>query len=254
MIKKIPLIILSGLLLACGSDAQQDDVAVQQDLSMEVAADANLPDLNVPEDVLPDLTPVDDVSPDLAIPQETKETAPFDIHETKAEAEVYVEEVFVEEIHDAEVFESEIFVEEVIPEAEVFVEEISQPETVEEEVVAEVTTEDVAPDVIPIAEYKTVSPEELNQMLQDNEDFLLINVHIPYGGEIPGTDLHVPYNDIPALEGALGYDLGTKAVLYCFSGPMSKWAMDDLIDLGYWNLLDLPAAMMGWQGAGYPLD
>jgi len=38
-----------------------------------------------------------------------------------------------------------------------------------------------------------ITVEELNTMLQ-SRDFPLINVHIPYEGEIPGTDAHIPYN------------------------------------------------------------
>lgn len=30
----------------------------------------------------------------------------------------------------------------------------------------------------------------------ENKDFLLLNVHITYEGEIQGTDLFVPYNEI----------------------------------------------------------
>ncbi len=87
-----------------------------------------------------------------------------------------------------------------------------------------------------------------------NKDFDLINVHIPNAGEIPGTDVHVPYNQIPALEARLEKDLAKKAVLYCLTGPMSALAASDLVELGYCRIYDMPAGMVGWEAEGYPLD
>ena len=39
-----------------------------------------------------------------------------------------------------------------------------------------------------------VSPGALAAELED-KDFLLINVHVPYAGEVPGTDAHISYQD-----------------------------------------------------------
>lgn len=46
--------------------------------------------------------------------------------------------------------------------------------------------------------YRNITAPELKAMLED-KDFLLVNVHIPYEGEIPGTDLFVPYNEIDKI-------------------------------------------------------
>ncbi len=102
-------------------------------------------------------------------------------------------------------------------------------------------------------EVTNINPSELNEMLQD-KDFQLINVHIPYAGEIPGTDVHIPYTDISDIEEHLGNNPGAKAVLYCLTGPMSAIAADDLVELGYCRIYDLPAAMVGWQAEGYPIE
>jgi len=103
------------------------------------------------------------------------------------------------------------------------------------------------------AEVHEISPAELNEMMAD-KDFELINVHIPHAGEIPGTDVHIPYTDLAALEEHLGGDVGAKAVLYCLTGPMSSIAADDLIERGYCQIYDLPAGMVGWQAVGFPVD
>lgn len=101
-------------------------------------------------------------------------------------------------------------------------------------------------------EVVNLTPQELYAMLQD-KDFELINVHVPYEGELPDTDAHVKYTETDALEDHLGHDLAAKAVLYCKTGPMSKTATQNLVDRGYCRIYDLPAGMNGWTAAGYDL-
>lgn len=97
-----------------------------------------------------------------------------------------------------------------------------------------------------------LTPDELALMLAE-KDFELINVHIPDAGEIPGTDAHLAFTDVDAIEEYLGHDLQAKAVLYCRSGPMSTTAGNALLDRGYCNLFDLPVGMNGWEAEGYEI-
>ncbi len=73
-----------------------------------------------------------------------------------------------------------------------------------------------------------MSPQQLHAALA-NKDFLLIDVHYPNAGSIPGTDARIAYNDIPALVAFIGPNLDTKVVLTCLSGRMSKQAGDALV-------------------------
>jgi len=98
-----------------------------------------------------------------------------------------------------------------------------------------------------------LTAEELHAQLE-TKDFLLINVHIPYAGQIPGTDAHVPYTDIDALVATIGDDRGTKVVLYCLTGPMSVAAGEALVELGYSRVFDLIGGMNAWREAGYELE
>ena len=43
--------------------------------------------------------------------------------------------------------------------------------------------------------YININAEGLKTMLKD-KDFTLVNVHIPFAGDIPNTDLSIPYNEI----------------------------------------------------------
>jgi rhodanese-related sulfurtransferase len=100
--------------------------------------------------------------------------------------------------------------------------------------------------------YTDVGAAGLQTMLA-TKDSLLINVHIPYEGELPDTDLFIPYNEVEANLDKLPVDKASRLVLYCRSGSMSAIAARTLVQLGYTDVGNLDGGMIGWQAAGYPL-
>ncbi len=78
----------------------------------------------------------------------------------------------------------------------------------------------------------------------------LINVHIPYNGELPETDRFIPYNTILNAS-ELPTDLDAEIILYCESGGMSRAAAQTLIDAGYTNIKNLQGGMRAWERAGF---
>jgi len=94
--------------------------------------------------------------------------------------------------------------------------------------------------------YWNITPAQLKAMLE-NKDFLLINVHIPYEGEIPETDLFVPYDEIEQNLSKFPENKGAKIVLYCRSGPMSATAAKTLVDLRFTNVRNLDGGMLEWE-------
>lgn len=98
--------------------------------------------------------------------------------------------------------------------------------------------------------FTAVNSAQLASMLA-KEDFVFVNVHIPYEGEIEKTDVFVPYNEIEKNLDKLPKDKGAKIVLYCMSGRMSAIAAETLTSLGYSNLFDLSGGMAAWRDAGY---
>ena len=101
--------------------------------------------------------------------------------------------------------------------------------------------------------YTNINAEELNS-LKNSKDFLLINVHVPFAGDIPDTDLSIPYDQIDQELDKLPADKDAKIVVYCRSGSMSSVAADKLVSLGYTNVLNLDNGFYGWENAGFPLE
>lgn len=100
--------------------------------------------------------------------------------------------------------------------------------------------------------YTDVSVAEMQTMLT-NKDFTFVNVHIPFEGDIAGTDLSIPYDQISQNLDKLP-DKNAKIVLYCYSGRMSVIAAETLVGLGYTNVYNLDGGMVDWEGAGNTIE
>ena len=116
----------------------------------------------------------------------------------------------------------------------------------------EAESTDVDQRVVTDSAYVDVSPQDLSSMLE-RKDFLLVNVHIPYAGEIGDTDLFVPYDEIGDRFQELPSQQDTRIVLYCRSGGMSAIAATTLASRGYTSVWNLDGGMIAWEEAGYPL-
>jgi len=103
------------------------------------------------------------------------------------------------------------------------------------------------------ATYTNISVPEY-QEFQNSADATFVNVHIPFEGDIPGTDASIPFDEIEQNLDLLPQDKGAPLVVYCRSGNMSRTASETLVDLGYTNVYNLEGGMIAWQEAGLSLE
>jgi rhodanese-related sulfurtransferase len=101
--------------------------------------------------------------------------------------------------------------------------------------------------------YQNASVADLQTMLK-SKDFVFVNVHIPFAGNIPDTDLSIPYDQIEQNLAQLPNDTNAKIVLYCRSGRMSEIAAEKLVSLGYTNVWNVRGGMVDWEQAGLELE
>jgi rhodanese-related sulfurtransferase len=104
----------------------------------------------------------------------------------------------------------------------------------------------------PTSAYTDIGPDELAAMLED-KDFLLVNTHVPYEGEIEQTDLFLPYDRAAELVDRLPADKDARIVVYCRSDRMSRIAAEEWAAAGYSGLFNLEGGFVAWEEAGYPL-
>ncbi len=105
---------------------------------------------------------------------------------------------------------------------------------------------------VPGGSYTSVTAPALKKMLE-SKDFVFVNVHVPYEGEIARTDDFIPFDKVEQRRHLLPANKDAKVVLYCMSDRMSNIAAETLVRLGYTNVWNLVGGMVDWRQRGYPL-
>jgi rhodanese-related sulfurtransferase len=101
--------------------------------------------------------------------------------------------------------------------------------------------------------YTNVTADRLAEMLRQ-KDFTLVNVKTPYIGEIDGTDLYIPYDQLAARANELPQAKNTRILVYCRSGVQSGEAVQTLLSMGYSSVWNLDGGMNAWTASGRTLS
>ena len=101
--------------------------------------------------------------------------------------------------------------------------------------------------------YWNISVAELQALRESDSDAPLVNVHVPFQGDIVGTDVSIPFNEIADHLNQLPTDKDAPVTLYCRSGPMSVRAATTLAGLGYTRVYSLVGGFNAWAAAGLPM-
>lgn len=99
---------------------------------------------------------------------------------------------------------------------------------------------------------RLADPDEFAAAIAE-PDRVTVNVHVPFEGDIAGTDLSIPFDQITEQAGRLPTDRGAALAIYCRSGPMSATAAEALRGLGYTDVVELRGGMRAWQADGREL-
>ncbi|MEX1256427.1 MAG: rhodanese-like domain-containing protein [Gemmatimonadota bacterium] len=100
--------------------------------------------------------------------------------------------------------------------------------------------------------YWNISVPELQALLSE-KDFQLVNVHVPFQGDLPNTELSIPFDQIGDRLDQLPADRNAMVVLYCRSGTMSVRAATTLAEKGYTQIYNLVGGFRAWSEAGLPM-
>jgi len=103
-------------------------------------------------------------------------------------------------------------------------------------------------------EYEMITTDELQTLMDNDEKFAFINVHIPVAGNIPGTDAEIPFDKIEEYLDLLPQDKDEKIIIYCRSGSMGNTASHTLAQLGYTNVFNLEGGYVTWRASGLPFE
>jgi len=103
------------------------------------------------------------------------------------------------------------------------------------------------------APYRVVSVAELQTMLE-NKDFTMVNVHTPWEGNIPQTDLRLAYDQIEQSLDQLPAEKDAKTVVYCLTSGMAKKAVASLLSQGYTNIWMLDGGTTAWEESGLSIN
>lgn len=101
------------------------------------------------------------------------------------------------------------------------------------------------------AGFADITAQQLSDLLSE-DNVTLVNVHLPYAGEIPQTDLFIRFDQVGENTDMLPAK-DAPIVLYCRSGSMSTQAATTLASLGYTNVLEVDGGMNAWQAADFDL-
>jgi rhodanese-related sulfurtransferase len=107
------------------------------------------------------------------------------------------------------------------------------------------------------AEVPSVTPQQLNEMLENGDDFIVLDIREidqRAEGTIPTLDKYeLTRGQLEFKIMIMVEDKNTKIVSFCRDGPRGALASKTLINMGYKNAVYLKGGLKAWAVAGYKI-
>ena len=103
-----------------------------------------------------------------------------------------------------------------------------------------------------VAEIKPISPEEVYEIIKNDEDYLIVDVRTKEeynSGHLEGA-LLLPVQELEERLGELPMD--KPIIVYCRSGNRSRTAAEILVNNGFKQIYDM-GGISDWTARGYPV-
>ena len=105
---------------------------------------------------------------------------------------------------------------------------------------------------------KAITREHLKERLDQDEDFVLVNVLSLEGfekGRVP-CSINVPLPELEERAPELWPDKNKDIIVYCtsYACDTSPQAAELLEDLGYTNISEFKGGLTDWEDAGYDVE
>ncbi|HQZ34738.1 MAG TPA: rhodanese-like domain-containing protein [Ilumatobacteraceae bacterium] len=96
--------------------------------------------------------------------------------------------------------------------------------------------------------HRMIGPADFAAAIVD-PNTVTINVHVPAADiQLDGTEMTMPFDNLDVT--TLPSDRNAPLAVYCRSGTMSAIAVQQLLELGYTNILELDGGTDAWAAAG----
>ena len=113
-------------------------------------------------------------------------------------------------------------------------------------------TSDVWRSKEPKYEYKTISSEDLLNLMSQNKELILVDTRTEEHfkkGHIKGA-MNFPFTNVERMENVLRENRGKEIVIYCENGERSKKISDVLSNLGFSKIRNLDGGVTAWINSG----
>lgn len=100
-----------------------------------------------------------------------------------------------------------------------------------------------------------VEPEQVKKMIETQEKCIILDVRTKdeYSMGKLKNSINIPLNELSKRAATELSNKSAKIYVYCLSGSRSRYAVSEMVNMGYTNVFDMKQGMLAWRAKGYPV-